>query len=154
MTTSLEVFTKFKDKVFNNAALRAITEVVIPYEVSPESESELSEIYHRNEINFFECVVTRGEARPLIGGADRPLYTFNVDVRYTLQKDTTGDAFLDVRNAIETVADYVASQLAYDFGGLVDMAEAQEEPATVTLEEVAGLPCFRSAIRFQGRKQS
>lgn len=154
MTTSSDVFDTFIDNVFGHASIQAISPQVLSYEVFAESEYETQEIYHEEEINFFECIVTRGISYPLIGGASSPEYKFLVEIRYTREKDALGENASAVRDAIDTLVDVVFSELGHTFGGLVDYATAQEEPATITLEQVSGQDCFRSVTRFQGSKLS
>lgn len=154
MTTAAQVRSAFSTSVFGHSSIVAISPKVLFFEVAPESESEIDDIYYQNQVNFFECVVSRGESYPLIGGADKARYQYLVEVRYTKERDPDGSNSNDAQDAINTLCSIVASELGSDWGGLVDVAEPQEGVTEQTTATVAGVTCFRAIYRFQATKQT
>lgn len=150
MTTSAQIEAAWLQYVFGAKALTDITPNALFFEVSPECESEVSEISADGIINFFECVVTRSEKSDQIGAGDTsPTFIFNVEVRYTRQRDIASTAWTAARDAIETLADTVRSALGSNWKGLVDVAVAQEGPPQIMPSVVADAECFRSVFRYQ-----
>jgi len=153
-TIESDIRTKWKTKVFENSAILNITNKALDYELSPESEKEITDGSFTQELNFFEYVVSRSEvSQPEIGGFSRPVYKFLCEVRYTKQIDTDGTNFNSVVDAMSLLIDVVRAQLGSSWDSVIDY---QEDPISIdapTKETVADIECYRSIARFSAIKQ-
>lgn len=155
MTTSAEIRQAWKTYVFEHADILAITSKAYPYEVTEESEKEVSDAYEESKVNFFEYVVTLTEsnANQIGGNINTREQTFLVEVRYTKAAGTDGAAFNDIIDALETLQDVAREDLGATWQGLIDY---NISPVTVEAPQAAkfnNTDCFRAVSRFTAIKQ-
>lgn len=156
MSTSSEVRSNWNTYVFQNSDILAITDKAYPFEVTQESEAEVSQGFTSSEINFFEYVVTNSETEfNQFGGGygNNRQQRFIVEVRYTKYTGTDGSAFNDVIDALETLLDVVREDLGATWQGLVDFVEnpiTVEQPQQAKFNET---DCYRAVARFTAIKQ-
>lgn len=153
--TSAQVAAKWNEKIWTNAAITAITTQIFKFETTEESQKEVEDLYEDTILNYFEYSVERNERVTEIGGAQNPYFIFKVSVRYTKQKDTTGDSYTDVRDAIETLCDTVRSQLGSDWGGVVENITTDPiAPSDTTSAAVNNTDVWQQTVNFTAFYQS
>jgi len=77
-----------------------------------------------------------------------------VDVRYTVEKDTTGAAYIQAQTALETVLERVRVGLGSDWAGLVDFWTLQEAAPTIIQRTVADTDCWSWILNFTANFRS
>ncbi len=147
--TIAEIETKWDQFVWQHIDVRAITEQVLKYEFTDDSERENSRLFWKGGLNFFEFVVTRTATRPLIGGSATNLHIYGAEVRYTVAKDPDGNNFRKARDAISTVIDRVHFGLGHSWQDTIDYFESQEAPSEILESQVAGVDAWRTIYRFR-----
>lgn len=148
MTTSAILSETWRTSVFEHADILSITTKAIPYEMLEESEAEIEKVTYRQEINFFEYLITRVYAFPLISGGLEPEYTYLVEIRYTREKDAAALNYQKVRDALDTLMETVRTELGADWGGKVDFWSAQESAPAIVQRIVGGIPCWSFILDF------
>ena len=146
MTTCAEIEAAWQAGIFEHSDILDITDKCHAFEVTQESEAENQALYYGQRINFFEYLVTRASEFKLIGAAASD--TFTVDVRYTLEKDTTGEAYAACRDAMLTVIDLLPSELTADWSGTVDYYQLPAGPPQVVAAVVDGRLVWRTTYTF------
>lgn len=152
MTTSAQVAAVWNTAVWQHEDIAGITTKVLNHEYTDDSEFEIDQLSENGELNFFEYVVVRGERIVEIGGQSNPEYEFQVECRYTRQKDTEGEAHRAVVAAIETLCDTVRTELGASWGSLNVKTGLEVLPEQITSEQVNETACFRQVVRFNSFK--
>jgi hypothetical protein len=147
--TATQIETEWDRYVWQHVDVRAITEQVLKYEFTDDSERENERLFWKGELNFFEFVVTRTATRPLIGGNATNLNLYSAEVRYTVRKDPDGVNFRKARDAISTVIDRVHLGLGHSWQDTIDYYESQEAPSEILETQVAGVDAWRTVYRFR-----
>jgi hypothetical protein len=147
MTATLEQIRQiWRDEVFANASITAITTKVIEQDITEATHKEVSRLRHDNKINFFAFRVSRS-IEPLLMGKYR--LRFFVDLSYTVFADPSGANYNAALDAIETLQDVYLAQLGSTWGGLVAYGEPQPTEPAVSVISILNEPCFKADYNFQ-----
>lgn len=150
MTTALQIRNVWQSKVWNNKTVRAISDKIHFGEATEDSESETANLYFDKRVNYFECIVSRGQSYEQIGGGTSQV--FAVEIRYTLEKDTAGEAHSMVQDSFATVYDIMYTALSDSWASTVDYWTPQEKPVEINSVDVDNRPCWRGSLTFTGYK--
>jgi tRNA U34 5-carboxymethylaminomethyl modifying GTPase MnmE/TrmE len=155
MTTSAEIRTVWDTYVFNNSDILAITDKSYPYELTQESEKEVSSAYTEADINFFEYVVSLEETieNQIGGNSNNREQRFLVEVRYTKYAGTDGAAFNDVIDTLEALIDVVREDLGSTWQNTVDFVDSPIGGEPPQLQKFNETDCYRAVVRFSAIKQ-
>lgn len=153
MTSIASVKAVWDQFIFEHADVLAITENIFNYEYTEDSQFEVERLYKHNsdglgEINFFEYIIDRAERVVEVGGVLNPEYQFSVNVRYTKQIDTIGNAEAEVREAIETICNLVRTELGSSWQTLNAKTGLEVIPEAVTRQEINQTNCVRQIVNF------
>lgn len=149
----------WETEIFENDDIIAITENILDYEYSDESQFEVSRLYKLDSqgigrINFFEYIIEiRSETVIEVNGGAYPEREITVDVRYTKELDTEGEAETDVKEAIETVLSTVKTELGSSWSTLEVRTDPVITIGSVTREEVNQTLCVRQIATFRAFRQ-
>lgn len=154
MSLSSDVRLAWLNTLFPHADVAAFTDKVFGYEITEVSESEIEDLYFEQEVNFFECLVSREVESRIMGGGTGAQVKFTVEVRYTVQKDTAGEAHQAITDALETVTAVAESTLGSTWQSTVDFFHHQEGPPEIAAVDIAGTPCWRGSYKFFGTQQT
>lgn len=149
MSIETNIESAWTSSIWSHATIKAYTTNAFKYEITDASEHEISQLYFENRINFIEWVVERSVKEPLIG-SNRGLLNFTVSVRYTLEKDTAGESFRQVRDLFSDLSSLVRSQLTENWGGTVDFYTEQSSPVAIATVALDDLPCWQAVYIFSG----
>lgn len=153
MTTIAAVKAVWLSEVFEHTDILAITDKILNYEITQDSEVELSVGYYQTEINFFEYLISKSERIVEVGGQSSPQYQFDVDVRYTLEQKPGGANYIAVNAAIETLCTVVRTELGATWSTLEVKTANEILPTEITSETINNTKCFRKVVRFTAYKQ-
>ena len=137
--------------IWQHASVVAITERILKYEHTAESETEFNELCHDGEINFFECVTTDDLAFDSIGAGKLSNTTYTVEVRYTLQEVPGANSWTDVRDTIGIVKRLVKTELGDNWSGVVDFYRPILETLVISRDAINDTPVWRAVVRFQAQ---
>lgn len=154
MSTVTDIESAFADYVFANASIAEISPNLFKFEIRDVSEIESSRLYYKQELNYWEMVVSQVIGPKIIGSVSQANLQFPVEIRYTRYADPSGDNYRAVRDAFITLANVVESAIGQQWNSTVDYFAHQDGPAEIALEEVAATPCIRGVYRFNGFKFS
>lgn len=149
MTSSATIDAAWLTNVWENTSIKAITPNYYQYAITEDSEAEVSKTYYGAEINFWQATTTRANRLEIAKGG---VYEYSLVVDYILQKDTTGDAWKDVRNAFETLFSVVQAW-SHTWGDTVDYWQTQDGPPEISEIDLAGTPCWRGRYNFKAFKE-
>lgn len=147
--SSADIEAAFETSVWNASAVKAFSRTFINYPHSQLSEAELGEVMEDEEVNFFECLVTRGAELNLIQAIT---YRYFVRVAYYRRVDRGGDNFTTARNAMETVYDTIRQTLGNTWGSTVDYWTTSPEAAQHSIVRIGGDDCHKFEQIFVGIK--
>lgn len=148
MTNSTDIETALVD-LFDSATVQAITPNYFFYDVTQNSEADVDEWYHAQELNFFTVVVTRTTEMMMTGHIK---YKFYVDISYYKQADPDGSNWQNVRSAFETIHDQMLATIGRTWGDSVEFWEAQVEPPSIKQIVIDDNPTWLGTYRFIGTK--
>lgn len=152
MTVVSNVQTAWADNVFAHDTVIALTPNSHPFEVTVDSEFELKRLFFQKKINYFEYVVTAKENFPQIGSAlTQALYDVTVEIRYTLEKDTTGDTYQTARSVPNTILNLVASELGENWDSTVDFFNYTPTPINVLSDRILETPVWRVVFTYSAQ---
>lgn len=154
MLTSQGVRTAWKAAIWDNKAVKAMTNKAFLHDVSVDSAFNVAELYYGAPgkyptINFFLCLVTRRH-EPQIMGNTR--YTFEVVVQYYLQQEeNSSSTYNTLVDRLETVDDLVRTELTGTWNDTVDYYNGgvPEGISVVTIDNKA---CWKGGFRYLGIK--
>jgi hypothetical protein len=142
------------ESVFGSSEVQAISPLSLPYEHTEDSEFELSALYYGTKINFFEYTVSEGEDSTLVGGGlDAIRYTYRIEVRYTFEADTQGQAYALARAGMRAVLNAIKAT-GSNLSGSVGWYELDGTPVDISRAEVDGRPVWRAYTKFMAYRQS
>jgi hypothetical protein len=155
MSTSAQVETAWLNAIWTDTDITDITNRIHQYQVTTESEAEIALLYDsNNKLNFLEALTGRAhkylQSASYIGSTIQ--YNYVVEVNYYHEIDTTGLAFLAVRNAFETLFSKVVSELGDNWTNTVDLWRPQEEITTIVETLVNNKKCWKGTYRFFAEK--
>lgn len=137
--------------VFANAAMQAISSKAHAFDVTQDSEHEIEKLYDAsNSINFFTYLVKRSAEFKVTGAI---LYSFEVEVTYYKEQDTSGAAWTAVRNGLETLFSQVRSEIGTQWDSTVDFWRPQQGAPEISVVTLDDAPCWRGRYVFKGEKQ-
>lgn len=146
MSTAAEVATAF-GAVFTNSSIKALTNKYYSYDVTQNSERELTDFYYQTEVNFFTYLVTRSQVFAMTKKAE---YKFNVEVNYYRYKDPAGANYQAVRSAFDTLFSAVRSDLGQTWTSTVDFWRTQDGPPDISTVNIGNDECYRGKYIFTG----
>lgn len=156
MSTSAQVEAAWASAIWQNATITAITDKVLTFPYTEESEVEVTNLYSGQEINAFEVLTNRiqryGETAATIGGILH--YQFEVDIRYYRAVEPTGANYTATRDTLETLFALVVSELGSTWGGTVDFWKPDTSLAEITRIKISTEDVWRGRYRFFADKQS
>lgn len=153
MTLLADVQTAWETKIWSHGTILSYSDKIFDYEITDFSEHEVSKLYSSEKINFIEYVPERKVFGKLIGST-QVIQKVDVGVRYTLEKDTEGNSYKDMRDFFSTLMSLVESQLGQTWNNTVDFYEIDSEPAKIGSIEVDFRPCWQGVLRFSGTIQT
>lgn len=154
MTSTQALSETWRDLVFEHPNILVITTKALPYEVLDESEGEISRVSYLTEVNFFEYLVTRTYAFPMISGGLHPEYSYTVDIRYTREKDTDGSNYQACRDALDTLLETVRTELGAGWNNTIDFWTVQDAAPTIVQRRVAESECWSWILTFNANFRS
>lgn len=144
------VETEWSD-VWADTRITAYTTKVIKYEYTDDSEKEIGSLSYNKKVNFIEAVTERQvTGRYIGGGSDLAPQTYSVEIRYTKERDTSGDAFRNIALFFETLSTVVDDILGSTWGNTVSYYTEQSDPIRIENADIAGVKCWRAIYRFVG----
>lgn len=157
MTTSAEVRAAWKTKVFDQAALQAITGKGLFFDPLQDlsSTTERKLVTHATETNFFHLTVHRTRFNKEIKGTGTDSrHEFTVRAFYTIEKNPGVDdrRFNGVVDALEAMDDLVRSSLGKTWNSTVDFYEMVAIQETQILV-VGDLTLWRGGYQYRAVKQ-
>ena len=118
-----------------------------------DSETEASEIYDGEEINFITCIINQS-VRPIVSGGTSIVEAISTaTVTYTIAKDTTGEAYTKAKGFPYTLQVLVNSELQDDWQNTVDYFVPQQTPAEVTTTNILNTECWTISFQFEAFKR-
>ena len=139
--------------IWNSDVVRAITPNNFPYEVTIDSETELKQLHHAKEYNYFEWIVSAVPSFPLIGGGlESALYLIDVDIRYTIVRDTTGSNYQVAKAVPNTITNLVCTALQETWSETVDLFEIKEDVINVQPDKITETDVWRVVFGFTAQK--
>jgi hypothetical protein len=153
--TTATVSAAWDSAIFQHEDILAITEAIFPYEVTITSEAEIAAVSFEQKINFVEYTVSRAIGAQELGAPGSAQCTFDVDIRYTLQKLLEGEAidgsaYDQVGDFFDTLISLVYSELGVTWSGTVDFYNHQEGPPQISDDTIAGVSCWRGVYKLTG----
>lgn len=156
MTTSEGIRDAWKDNIWDNATIVAITDKAFSFDATiPAAQvasSEITRLMYGQEINFFQYHVTRSVPRYLIGGSAE--YQFQVRVEYFREVNTNGTNRNECADALETLMSEVLSDLGDTWDSTVDFWRPQETPYEISTVTLDGKQVWKGTTTFTGFKTS
>jgi hypothetical protein len=145
--------TAWIDKIWQNLTILNITDKIHNFEITDTSQFELDQLSFNQELNYFEWVVTRAIQYQPIGAENEAVCKIMVEIRYTRQKDTTGENWRSVRDVFSDLITLVHSELGSSWDSTVDFYTHQQDPADITTDLINDVPCWRGTYRFEATLQ-
>lgn len=155
MSTSAQVETAWLNAIWTDTDITAITDKILQYQVTTESEQEISLLYDSNNIlNFIEVLTGRSQnylqSANYIGKTIQ--YNYIVEINYYREIDTDGTAFRAVRDAYETIFSKVVSELGYTWTNTVDLWRPDEAIPTIVETLINNKKSWKGTYRFFAEK--
>lgn len=147
MTGSEAIRVAWRDAIWTNADVLALTDKIIEHDLSEETHVELSSIRFNQEINFFAFRVRRA-IEPLMGEKNRLL--FLVDISYTMQADPSGVNYNLVLDGIELIQDLVFSELGSRWTNTVGGSAPQAGPPNISVSTIGDEKVFKADYQYTG----
>lgn len=146
-TTSADISAEWASRIFGHATIQAISKKAYSYDITQESEYEVSKFYNDAErrINFFTYLVRRNEER-LMSGQVR--YSYEVMISYYREEDTEGENWTTIRDLFETLFDLVRSEMGQNWHGLVDFWQPDPAQATIEKTTLDSRPVWRGQDKY------
>lgn len=120
MSTPAQIRAVWQTNIWDDVDIRNLTPNIYSYEVTQESQSELSKLRDGQEINYITWVTTRlgdVEASEL----KNILFRYTIDVRYNLQSNKDGSNFNEVIDNLITIESKVITALGQQWSNTVDL---------------------------------
>jgi hypothetical protein len=156
MSTSAQIETVWQAAIWNHATITAITDKIYKFLVTADSEFEYDKLTYAQKVNFFEVLTGRAqdfnETAETIGQTVR--YRYTVEINYYKEVDTTGAAFIAVRDTLETIFSLVLSQLGNTWTNTVDIWRPDQAIATIANTTISNKKVWKGTYRFFAEKQS
>lgn len=154
MSTSAQLETSWTNAIWNHATIQALTDKVLRYQITTDSEQENSLLYFDTKVNFFEALTGRSQryltSSSYIGATIQYLYT--VEINYYRELDTDGTNFRAIRDAYETLFALVVSELGNTWTNTVEIWRPQEDIPTIVEVLVNNKKCWKGTYRFFAEK--
>jgi len=147
MSTSAEVEAQWLDKVFKYDSIKTISPKAYPFEVTEESEKEVSRLYHAGEINFWMYLIARSHEFQV---TNRLTYNFTVELSYYREMDPEGENWTAVRDNLETLFGVVRSSLGNTWQSTVDFWRPQAGIPNISLVKLGGKQVWRGVYIYTG----
>lgn len=121
------------------------------YQISTDSENELSKFHYNQRVDAWMYIVTSSEV-PF--GVQITQITFTVTVKRYLQQinDKDGSHYNELLDGFRTVNDYVQDNLTVNWDSTIDYYTGPSAP-NVSSVSVAGTPCWLAEATYTGIKQ-
>jgi hypothetical protein len=127
----------------------AITPMIYQYDISVQSELDVSLLCYEGEVNFILAKTLR-RSFPILSQQTR--YTFQVEVSYYLQQaDIAQNTYRTVRDRLETLDDLVRTAMGKTWSGTVDFWQGGV-PTAINEIEVNERTCWTGAITYTAFK--
>lgn len=143
-----DIITAWSD-VWSNANIQAFTDKVCAYKATDGSEYEIENIFYQDEVNYFELIITPAISQLEIGANTTAIKHYDTVVRYTREKDASGDNYQAVVSAFETLITTVNAVLGNTWSNTVDFYTHQSDAPTVAEITIADRDCWRIEYKFQ-----
>ena len=147
--TSAQVRDAWQAAVWAHPDVLAITPRIFLFDIAPDGQGQVAQLYHQTRVNFFTCVVRRATE---VLAFRQARYTVQVQVAYYLQQtDVPGTTFNTVVDRLEAVDALVLSQLGVTWAGTVDVYQGGS-PSDVTETLVDGKQCWTGRMTYTAVK--
>jgi hypothetical protein len=155
MSTAAAVRAAWKEKVFDDASVLAVTTKIYDEELPKDftgnrtANHQLERLRYQQEYNFIEYLVTKYDSGGVIG-ATRYLYRVNV----ILNRETTPDGgnVNVTKDLMNTIQGLMVSALGVTWNSTVDRYLPLSGQPTENFYSIKGKRLFRSRREFVGEK--
>lgn len=156
MSTSAEVEAAWQTEIWSHDSLTALTDKFHTFQVTLDSEFELSKLQYRGKVNFFEILTGRSQRwLQTASNLGRIVeYDYAVEINYYKAVDTSGDAHNVVRDAFETIFPLVVSELGDTWSSTVDLWRPDTAIPTIVSAEIREQKVWKGTYRYFAEKQS
>lgn len=149
MSTSQQIADIWRTYVFDHADIQDITTKVYDYQLTVDSEREITKWYYNQRIN---CVTYLTQYSTVFGLTEQEQREYLVTVTYYKQVDTDGTAYKAVRDFFETLKDLVLSELGHRWQETVDFYNPPSETPEISEIEIGGEKCWQGQVVYQAFK--
>lgn len=149
MTTSAQIRSAWETAIWEHATVIAMTDRIYDYDLTFLSTKETARLRYEQEINFFQCLVSRGQELR-ISSQIRQLFT--VSIIYARESNVDGSNYHAVIDNMETVDGLIQSQLGTTWSGTVDYYQLQNGPPTIQERLIDSKPVWVSEYKYLGFK--
>lgn len=154
MTLSSVIEAAWDAAIWTHADILAITDRIHKFQVTTDSEYEVSRLYFEEKINFFEVFTGRYQnylqTSSTVGRTIQ--YHYIVEVNYYKEVGTDGSHFTDVRDAFETLFGLVVSELGDTWSSTVDIWNPDNAIPTIAETTISNKKCWKGTYRFFAEK--
>lgn len=155
MSTSAQIETAWTAAIWNHATIQTITDKIHKFEVTQDTEFEVSKLYQNQKVNFFEVLTGRAqdynETAGTIGETVR--YRYEVIINYYREIDTSGAAWTAVRDAMETLFNLVRTELGDSWSNTVETWRPDANISSIVSDTVSNKKVWKGTYRFFAQKQ-
>jgi hypothetical protein len=150
-TLSTDIRDAWQAAVWSSQTVADTAANVYLFDISPESDFDMSKIYADGAINFFLCKTAR-KSEPLIAGQVR--YTFQVVVEYYLQQTAAAEStYNTLADRLEAVDDLVLTALGATWSATVDYYQGGQ-PLAVASVTIDQRKCWKGGYTYTAFKTS
>ena len=151
MSTAAQVRTAWSTNVFEKANVQAITTQIHDYDITQDSQKELSKLRFEQQINFITYTVSRTTIGQLIGART---YRYRVEVSVYRETDISGSNYKAASDAFETITDNIVEYLRSSWGDTVDVSTLPIETPRVAQVVIGTRNTWRATQIYTAEKIS
>lgn len=149
MSTIAEIREVFKDNLFTDDDILAVTEKIYDYNLLTESESDYSKLKYKNKINFLTLQITRATQEKISNCAE---YIYSIQLVYFLELDKEGVQEHACLAFLELLLTKIRTVLGGQLLDTVDGYLTNSNPFTISLVDIENKKCVRGEIALSARK--
>jgi len=148
MSTPSDVRTAWAS-VFADASITAITSKVYAYDLPITTGTELGQVRHGQEINYFSYLVSYTEQLKAVKQLEQ---RFRVTVQYFREHNLTGSNYNAAVDALYTVHSTARSVIGSKWSNSIDFYQPPGDPRQPSIVSIDARPVWKIETSFDGVK--
>lgn len=146
MTASSTIASTWQTYIFDYSTIQGITKKANAFEMIQDSETALEKLHYGGAVNAFCYKAVQINEQRLTRTI---LHTHVVTVDYYREQDPAGMNWKAVRDALETLATTVRTQLGNTWQGSVDYWRYRDTEPEIEQVTIGSTPCWRGRVVYE-----